>query len=81
MSGEAVTTEATMVTKGQTLEMGTVTPKFCTHVHGAKSKGDVHFFGRQHDHGLFFFSFFYTTFSHSHGGIVINDESMMNYVT
>ena len=25
--------------------------------------------------------FFYTTFSHPRGGIVINDESMMNYVT
>ena len=29
---------------------------------------------------LFSSLFFYTTFSHPHGGIVINDESMMNYV-
>ena len=29
----------------------------------------------------FSFLFFYTTLSHPHGGIVINDERMMNYVT
>ena len=62
-----------------------VTPRFCTYVHGAKSKGDVHYFRRQHDPGLFFFSFFYTTFSHPRGGIVINDEhdelcNMANYL-
>ena len=35
----------------------TVTPIFCTHVHGAKSKGVVHYFRRQYDLGPFFFSF------------------------
>ena len=35
-----------------------VTPWFCIHVHGVKSKEDVHYFRRQRGHGPpFFFSF------------------------
>ena len=44
--------------------MVTVTPRFCKHVHGAKSKGDVHYFRRQHDLGpFFFFSLLYHIFT------------------
>ena len=60
----------------------TITPIFCIHVHGAKSKEDVHYFGRQQGHGPLFLLFPpIPHFSHPNGRIVINDESMMNYVT